>query len=575
MYKLLMTLLFLIPAMTVRRMITATRQPGIIEFAPRREAIIGCAPSSGPAALVPDADGRYAPVFPGWGHHHYAIATSSDSAQFYFDQGLSLYYGYHLRESAASFREAARRDGRCAMSYWGQALAMGPYYNSTYTYKMSPDVLPVLEQMNSLAPGAGERERDLILAMNARYSSDTSDSRRAQLNRDYSEAMKTLIRKYPDDNEIKALYIDGVMCEHAWDMWDTAGRAMPWTPELVKYCEDILARDPDHPAALHYHIHLLEASFHPEATIASADKLKDLMPGVPHMVHMASHTYQRTGLYAKGVMINDSANAAAKRFSSLAPQLHLGTTVIHYDAVQAFCALNGAMYGKALQAGRRCRETVWAIGGPVHMNNNLQFLSSMELFALVRLGKWKEILELPVPNGDWVYAGLLSDFARGMSFLRLRQIDSAEACLNSLRLRLKDPSLAVRYRPYNAAAKPGKVAEKILEGELLLEEGKSDEAITAFNGAIEHEDGLDYLEPNEWPVPARQYAGACLLQLGKPAEAERRYIEDLRLNPGNGWSLLGLAQSLTAQGRKGSKDYFAMARRAFASAEEMPTASAY
>jgi tetratricopeptide (TPR) repeat protein len=572
MYKLLMTLLFLIPAVTGRRMITAARQQGIIECAPRREAVIECAPP-GPAVLAPDADGRYAPVFPGWGHYHYAIATSSDSAQFYFDQGLSLYYSYHLRESAASFREAARRDGRCAMAYWGQALAMGPYYNSTYTYKMSPDVLPVLEQMNSLAPGAGARERDLILAMNARYSSDTSDSRRPQLNRAYSDAMKGLIGKYPDDNDIKALYIDGVMCEHAWDMWDTAGRPMPWTPELVKYCENILARDPGHPAALHYHIHLLEASFHPEVTIASADKLKDLMPGVPHMVHMASHTYQRTGLYAKGVAVNDSASAAQIQFSQLAPQLRLGVSVIHYDAVETFCAMNGAMYKRSLESGNECREIAGARGGVV--NNNLQFLSSMTLFALVRLGKWQEILDQPVPDDRWVYASLLSNFARGMAHLRLGHSHLAKACLDSLRVRLKDPTLRVRQLPFNTPVKPGSVAEAILDGELLFSQGRSDAALKAFHRGVAEEDGLAYLEPNEWPLPVRQYAGVCLLKMGRAAEAEKIYRDDLVQNPGNGWSFLGLGQSLAAQHKVQATDYYVRAKAAFAEAEVMPEASVY
>jgi len=135
------------------------------------------------------------------------------------------------------------------MTYWGEALAMGPYYNNSYFYRMPPEVLPVMDKMNALAAGADTREKDLIRAMNDRYSYDTTDSRRMQLNRAWSEAMKGVIGKYPGDNDIKALYIDGRMSEHAWDMWDAAGRPRPWTTELVNYCEEILARDPEHPAA--------------------------------------------------------------------------------------------------------------------------------------------------------------------------------------------------------------------------------------------------------------------------------------------------------------------------------------
>jgi hypothetical protein len=145
-----------------------------------KDAVIDCGAYTRVSEPAKDAGGRFAPVFPGWGHYHYPISTTADSAQFYFDQGLSLYYSYHLPESAASFREAARRDSGCAMAYWGEALAMGPYYNIAYFYKMPPGVLPVLDEMNALAAHASAKEKDLISALNARYSTDTTDSHRIE-----------------------------------------------------------------------------------------------------------------------------------------------------------------------------------------------------------------------------------------------------------------------------------------------------------------------------------------------------------------------------------------------------------
>jgi tetratricopeptide (TPR) repeat protein len=563
MYRLLFILFFLLP--------DRSGHTGVPLSHARRESSIDCSPP-GDAAILPDGDGRYAPVFPGWGHYHYHISTVADSARYYFDQGLSLYYGYHLPESLSSFKEAARRDSGCAMAYWGQALAMGPYYNSTYTYKMPPEVLPVLEKMNGLAGRATAKEKDLLSVMNRRYSADTADSHRGALNKAYSDGMKALIGKYPGDNDIKALFIDGVMTQHAWDLWDTKGSPKPWTPELVKDCEEILAADPWHPAALHYHIHLLEASLHPEATLPSADKLKELMPGVPHMVHMASHSYQRTGLYAKGVSVNDSANAAQGRYRSLAPQLRLGAFVVHYDAVEAFCAMNGAMYEKALRSAEKCRT---AIGTPVMPRPAVQYLYMMPLFTQVRLGKWQAILDRPAPDSRWIYASLLSDFARGTAYVRTGRLDSARSCLESLRTKLKDPLLAVRRLPNNAPIEGSSVAEKILEGEILFAEKRPADAMAAFDRAINREDGMSYGEPKDWPLPARHFAGAYLLKLNRAVEAEKMYREDLVQNPGNGWALLGLAQSLEALHRKDAAEYKARAAEAFAHAEEMPPASAY
>ena len=547
---------------------------------PRPDPAVTCAPPAitcappGPIEILPDAAGRYAPVFPGWGHHHYSVSITDDSAQFYFDQGLSLFYSYHLTESAASFKEAEQKDSRCAMAWWGEALAMGPFYNNTYTYKMPSGVLPVLTKMNSLAPTASAKERDLIAALNQRYSTDTTDSRRAQLNNAYSQATKPLITRYPADNDIKALFIDGVMTEHAWDFWDNQGNPRSWTPELVQYCEDILKSDPDHPAALHYHIHLLEASLHPEATLASADRLKNLMPGVAHMVHMASHSYQRTGHYDKGVTVNDSANAAAHNYDSLAPQLHLPPDVIHYDAVETFCAMGAGLYDKAIVTALKCRAIATARVGIV--STNLQYLAMMPEFVLVRMGKWQAILDQPRPDSRWVYASLISHFARGMAYSRMGNRTAARACLDSLRLELKDPVLQQRFRPFNEPIKPATVAEGILEGEILFAAHEPDAAITAFQHAIDSEDGLSYREPKDWALPARHFAGACLLKLGKAADAERLYREDLTQNPGNGWALLGLSQALAAQHKtNAAAEYRAKARAAFAAGIEMPPASAY
>jgi len=537
----------------------------------RRDDVIGCGPVSA-GQFLPDASGRYAPVFPGWGHYHYPIATASDSAQFYFDQGLSLYYSYHLVESLASFREAALKDSNCVMAYWGQALASGPYYNNTYTYKMPAEVLPVLATMDRLASGATAREKDLAAAMKQRYSSDVSDSRRTALNHAYSTAMKGLIAKYPADKDIKALYIDGVMSEHAWDMFTPAGEPRPWTPELVHFCEEILAADGDHPAALHYHIHLLEASRHPEATLSSAEKLPILMPGVAHMVHMASHSFQRTGLYVRGAEINDSANGAQRVFVGLAPHLGLSPEVIHYHAVEAYCALSGGMYAKASAEGDACAR----IAKPRlrHSTTYLQYLSMMSVFVDVRMGKWQTILDRPAPPDSCGYATILNEFARGLAFVRTGDLSAAGACLQHIRGLKSDAVLSEPVHQGNPPIVGAGIAESILEGELLFAQGKGIAAMEAFGRGIRAEDGMAYVEPKDWVLPVRHFAGACLLRLKRPAEAEKMYREDLMHNPGSGWALLGLAQSLEAQGKTAAEERARVAT-AFAKAEEVPAGSVY
>ena len=534
---------------------------------------VSCAPGADGEFLT--SNGKFIPVMPGWGNHSYAITTNSDSAQFYFNQGLTFYYSYHAREAVASFKEAARFDSSCAMAYWGQALALGPTYNYGYAYKMQGSVPAILQAMNRHANGANAKEKALMAAMNLRYDgTDPADRQRAALNARYAEALKPLVHTYADDIDIKALYTDAVMLLHPWDFWYNDGRPKAWTPELVQYCEDILQKDPRHPAALHYYIHVTEASRQPEVALPGADSLLRLFPGVAHMVHMSSHEYERIGYYGKGVDANEKADRSLVVYDSLAkgllPQVH----VPHYFAVDAYCALSGAMQEKALAKSLVLRNSVQPTGEAMYLQSQYMFPQ----LAMVRLGKWNDILQDGTPiEPEWRYAQILHHFSRGMALAKTGSHSEAEAQLQQLREAMKDVSLRKKFAPHTSSpAECATVAENILAATLFFERQQPAQALKAIQKAIQAEDSLIYSEPKIWMLPARQYLGAFLLQSGQAKEAERVYREDLVWNPGNGWSLLGLYQALQAQGKRGElaglkKKYTA----SFSEAEMIPLRSAY
>jgi tetratricopeptide (TPR) repeat protein len=87
--------------------------------------------------------------------------------------------------------------------------------------------------------------------------------------------------------------------------------------------------------------------------------------------------------------------------------------------------------------------------------------------------------------------------------------------------------------------------------------------VEALREARTREGALLYGEPPEWSIPVRHELGAVLLAAGRPVEAEEVYREDLDRFRENGWSLLGLALALEAQGRQ---DEAADARARFAEA---------
>jgi tetratricopeptide (TPR) repeat protein len=529
-----------------------------------------------PTDIKPGADGKFIPVLPGWGHHHYRVNTKSDSAQLYFDQGLAFYYSYHFTEAQASFKEAARFDPNCTMAYWGQALAMGPYYNS-YNYKMGKQVPAVLVSLQRTNAGADAKENDLADAMMQRYSSDTTNADRKQLDINYANAMHKLVAKYPADNDIKVLYIDAVMLCHKWDFWNNDGTPKSWTPELVSLCEGILKTDSLQPAALHYYIHVTEASRHPEVALHYADVLKDQMPGVGHMVHMATHSYQRNGLFAKGVRVNEESNTVYNNVDSIAPSLHLGkNNIIHIYAVQSYCAMNAGMFTKGLPVYLRAKDRLVAQAPSFKNSAYAQFVYMIPEIAYARLGKWQEILNQPHPDAQWKFAVILDDFAKGLANVHNKNITEAKQCLDELRNNLSDSLLAIRAMPFNKPQQVGQIAADILSGEILYAEGKSDEAIAALKNAVSQEDQLIYREPQEWVIPARQYLGYYLLKINKAAEAAKVYNDDLVANPGNGWSLVGIYNSLTAQNKLSeASNYKLRYNKAFADADVKPVNSVY
>ncbi len=538
-----------------------------------KQNIIGCA-ATATEDFYPEENGKYITVMPGWGNHFYKVNTTDDSAQFYFNQGLTMYYSYHAREAIASFKEAARFDNNCAMAYWGQALAMGPGYNSSYGYAMGKNVPGVVIEMNKVATYALPKEKELIAVMQMRYNiNDTSDAQRKELNEAYAEGMKQLMLKYPDDNDIKALYIDAVMLIHAWNFWNPDGSAQPWTDELVTLCESILKNDPRHPGALHYHVHVTEASRNPQVALSSADSLKNLFPGVAHMIHMSSHEYERSGLYATGVDVNEKADADLVNYKSLANNVKLSAHAAHYFAVGAYCALSGGMYKEAMSFAERCRTVL----KPDYTNTGGQYLYMLPQITQVRLGKWQEIIaDTARPNDQWTYAGILYNFAKGMAYTHEGNFEVAQQQLTALREKEIDTILKVRDYPFNTPYEAAVIAENILSANILFAEKKYRAAINEIQKAIGVEDKMIYAEPRDWMLPARQYLGAFLLQMNQPKLAEKVYRKDQEYNPGTGWSLLGLYQSLVAQHKeKEAATYQQQYLVSFSRAAEIPPASAY
>ena len=490
-----------------------------------------------------------APLFENLGNHHYAVTTSSEEAQKFFDQGLRLTYAFNHAEAHRSFREAARLDPNCAMAYWGQAFALGSNINDPFldTERITK-AYEAVQKAAELADQVSSKEKDLIEALTTRQSADTTADLNV-LNQAYSDAMQEVARKYPDDPDILTLYADAVMNTMPWNYWDADGTPHPGVLEAKKALESAIALNPDHPGAHHSYIHMVELPY-PEQGVPSAEKLGSFMPAAGHLVHMPSHIFIRVGRYEDAVKANIDAVAADEEYISqcYAQGMYpLGYYPHNIHFLWSASSLLGDSK-TAIEAAKKTAEKV-----PISELTTLTFLQdyiTTPMLAYTRFGKWNEVLTIPKPGDQYKHVMLIWHYTRGIAFLHKNNIKEAEEELTAIEQLIQDPELESLIANYtNPTSSIAKVAQRVVAGEIAAAQENYDHAIALLQEGVAFEDALVYSEPVAWHIPVRQNLGAVLLKADRPAEAEVVYKEELEKNRENGWSLIGLYHSLQAQGK--------------------------
>jgi len=489
------------------------------------------------------------PPIPGAGIYKWKISTKSDSAQFYFNQGINMYYSFHIIEAMASFKKAAKFDPSCAMLYWAQALAYGPNIND-FGYTAAYDAFLAAGRAIESCGNCTEKEEMLIRAQRSRYTGDSTENRK-ELNETYIKLMKEAYDKFPNDADVAALYADAMMLQHPWDLWKNDGTPKPWTPLIKEVLEKLLAKTPNHPGANHYYIHVMEPSPYAAKALPSAERLGKTNPGLSHVVHMPSHIYLRTGNYQKGIDVNVNAVSSYKRSIPLyAPVTGADFLYIIHNL---HMKTNHAMLaGRSKYSYESAQELINNIPKdylslPGSMGNYVQYISMTPMFAYLRFGKWDEILKMPQPGQSLAYSNVLYHFGRGIAFSRTQSLSDASRELDLMRESMKNSSLAIPFSPFSAAIEGAKVAEQILLGVIHDEKKLYEGAARHYMMADSIEVNMVYNEPRDWLLNPKQYLGNAYLLNGDGVNAEKVFRKDLLNNNENGWALFGLYKALVLQ----------------------------
>jgi tetratricopeptide (TPR) repeat protein len=493
-------------------------------------------------------DAAKEPLYDGLGSYSHKITTGSPEAQRYFNQGLAFVHGFNHGAAIRAFRQAAELDPECAMAHWGVALACGPHINFTV---VPPPAAELAWKEISLAQkhssGASPVERALIDALAKRYANPQPEDR-SPLDRAYADAMREVWKKYPKDPDVGAFFAEAMMNLRPWDQWTPAGEAQPGTDEILATLEAVLKLNPKHPFANHLYIHAVEASPQPERACAAADRLRNLQPGLAHNTHMPSHIDIRTGRWLDAVETNLKAVAADERYRKVfgPAKSFLNVYVAHNRHMLAYAAM---MTGQRELAMKHIRAMVAELPADFLKENAMQAegFVAMPLEVMVRFGLWDEILAEPDNYPNYLpFTRAFHHAARAIAYAAKGDAPNARKAqsvfLERARLVPKEDSLG-----NNACEAILEIVTPMIEGEILVTEGKIESGINQLRAAIKMEEALKYDEPPGWLIPVRHSLGAVLMKQRRFAEAEQVYRDDLRRLRGNGWSLVGLAESLRKQ----------------------------
>ena len=501
----------------------------------------------------------------GMGTTNMPVTTSSEEARKFFNQGVSQMHSFWFLESERSFLQAATLDPTMAMAYWGISVSAAGDYRPAFQLirdpseggRMAPEatsaepatiarstsgaaINPAIrareaaEKAMSLRDKASPRERMYIEAEWARRhpGSKTRDL-------DHIAALRKLVTAFPDDEE--AASILGLALLDGFDSVTKKPRTN--TLEGIALLEKVVARNDDHFGAHHYLIHGYEGSETPERAWHACRRYPELVPNIPHALHMPGHIYAQSDRIDDAIAAFSSAAGNERGYLNadvLYPNGHHGHNV-HF----LIHSLNlDGRYEDSMKAVRHLmndfKETPRERSGSNQRVTYRQGYYAL-IKTLVRFQKWDVILDgTTIPTYDRPEQHAWRLWATGVAQASTGQVEKARGTLRELSEYVKRAE---------GSRRPLAIAEMELDATVTAYGGDRAKAWTMFRKAAETEAALLYTEPPSYPRPVVEGMAHAALALADFKLAEEGFREALAREPGSGQAFFGVAAALQAQGR--------------------------
>ena len=484
----------------------------------------------------------------GLGHVH-MDTSCSPSVSADFDRALAMLHNFWFARALEAFKKVIQADPQCAMAYWGAAMTYNhPFWDAPT--REDESAAWALVQKGRQTTKKTPREEMYLDAVAALYK-DAGAGSKSERDEAYKNAMKAVYEKYPDD-EVKLFYGLSIL-----------GTIKEGTPGferqavVAKLFEEVYAKKPEHPGALHYLIHVYDDPEHAVDGLKAARAYAKAAAAVPHAQHMPSHIFTRLGYWEESAAANENAwrtseddvkrageSGEYRDFHSLNylqyAYLQLGryrdakrvTDMIKAE-YEALPNKKTALDTPELQARHVRGRTIYALPDRVAYG-----YFDMLARYIVETGTWQEVPKIPLvaPSRDFVAMKLqLQAIAADAA--------GAKAAANQI--------LALSNEPGQHPFVKQIITMQAKEAEAIAARASGDieGAMAMMNEAVAVEDSIYALSQPPYPIiPVHELYGTMLLEVKRPAEAMKHFTETLKRTPGRPKAIYGIARAAESLG---------------------------
>jgi tetratricopeptide (TPR) repeat protein len=481
-----------------------------------------------------------------------------------FNRALAMMHNFWFPQALDAFADIAKAQPDCAMAYWG--IAMSARTNPLLGSQPAPAMKRGFDEINkAMAAGAKtQRERDYIGALAVYYTGLEKGDYPARVLA-WEKAMEQLAARYPDDLEAQTFYAlalnEGITVTPADKNYTRHLKAAGLT-------EKVLAKNADHPGAIHYLIHSYDFPALAARGVPAAQRYASVAPAAPHALHMPSHIYSMLGMWEESIKANKESLTIFKGY-------------VHAIDFMVYAHLQLGQDREAQRLAQTSAELQKAGPEVVRTPTGAVFPGYTAYAAIpariaIERSAWADAAALELkPTAP--AADAITHFTRAMGYAKLRDATNAGKEIDALQklkvelLTLKDPYWAEQVE----------VQIKAAMAWVAHAQGNAGEALKLMRAAADIEDASEKhvaMENRLWPM--REMLGDLLLELKQPAQALKEYERSLKEYPNRIRGFYGAARAAEASGnRQKAAEYYnklvALTANADSDKKEIQQAKAY